>query len=88
MGKECFTCANKICTELSQDERKELKEQYKKEGKSVLRVPEMLFHCDITKEQINQTDPACEHYQSNKDMVDIRKMLSDKAKELRKELNK
>lgn len=83
MGKECFTCGNKITTELSKEDGEKLR----KERKSLFR-PTLIFHCGLDGREIKQVDPACEYYVANPEMVIIRKELSDTAKRLREELNK
>lgn len=85
MGKECFTCSNKIITKLTQEQRKEMKENIAK-GEKWSRIPEMIFHCKVSGKRINQTDPACEHYLDDDDLVDMRKMIAKTATKLRKEL--
>ena len=86
MGKECFTCANKISTELTQEQRKTMKEEATARGEKWPRIPELIFHCKVTNKQISQIDPACEHYSDDADLVDIRRMISETATKLRKEL--
>lgn len=86
MGKECFTCGNKISTELTQDQRKKMKAEAIADGVKFPRIPELIYHCDITKKRINQTDPACGDYKSNKVMEDIRIEITKTARKLRKEL--
>jgi len=86
MGKECFTCANKLSTELTQEQRKQMRIDEKAKGVKFPRIPELIFHCKITKKRISQIDSACEDYAANADMVDIRKMISKTATKLRKEL--
>jgi hypothetical protein len=86
MGKECFTCSNKLSTELTQKQRKQMKEEAIEAGEKCLRIPEMIFHCKITGKRISQIDPACEHYSDDADLVDIRKMIAKTATKLRKEL--
>ena len=86
MGKQCFTCANKISTELTKEERAKMRDEEKAKGVRFPRIPEMLFHCDVTKKQINQTDPACDDYIGDEFMEDIRKEISKTARKLRKEL--
>lgn len=87
MGKECFTCSNKISTELTDEQRKEMKEEAIAMGEKWPRIPEMIFHCKVSGKRISQIDPACEHYSDDADLVDIRKMLAKTAKKLREELN-
>lgn len=87
MGKECFTCKNKISTELTKEERDEIKKQNIANGEHFKRVPEMIFHCKITGKQISQIDPACDDYSGDDFMVEIRKDISKTATKLRKELN-
>lgn len=86
MGKECFTCANKLSTELTQEERKEMRDAEKAKGVKFPRIPEMIFHCKVTGKRINQTDPACDDYQGDELMVDLRKQIAKTAKRLREEL--
>ena len=83
MGKECFTCGNKITTELS----KEYGEKLRKERNLLFR-PTLIFHCGLDGREIKQVDPACDMYVADADMVMVRKELSDTVKKLRKELNK
>ncbi len=87
MGKECFTCSNKISTELTDEQRKEMKEEAIAMGEKWPRIPEMIFHCKVSGKRISQIDPACEHYSDDADLVDIQKMLAKTAKKLREELN-
>ena len=86
MGKECFTCSNKISTELTDGQRKEMRKEAIAMGEKWPRIPEMIFHCKVTGIRISQIDPACEHYSADADLVDIRKMLAETASKLRKEL--
>jgi len=87
MGKECFTCSNKISTELTNEQRKEMKEEAIARGEKWPHIPEMIFHCKVSGKRISQIDPACESYSDDKDLVDIRKMLAKSAKKLREEMN-
>ena len=68
MGKDCFTCVNKIS----------------EEDASTLRLT---FRCKISGNNISQIDPACDHYEPDKDLVEIRMLLAAKARQLRKQLN-
>ncbi|MFW5847781.1 MAG: hypothetical protein ACOCVF_02565 [bacterium] len=90
MKKECFTCKNKLVEDLDNLKRQKLIKEERKLAKTEKRwpkrIPEQLYFCDITKKQINQIDPACEHYEDHSQLVEIRKLISEKAKELRKEL--
>ena len=86
MGKECFTCSNKLSTELTQEQRKQMKEEAIAAGEKWPRIPEMIFHCKVSGKRISQIDPACEHYSDDADLVDIRKMIAKTATKLRKEL--
>ena len=86
--KECFTCKNKQSRELTKEERKELNRlHFEKTGRYTLFIPEMEFKCRISGKIISQIDPACEKYEGDELLVDIRKSLSDTARKLRKELN-
>jgi len=86
MKKECFTCSNKISTELTDEQRKKMKTEAIAAGEKWPRIPEMIFHCKVSGKQIRQIDPACEHYADDADLVDIRKMIAKTATKLRKEL--
>lgn len=86
MGKECFTCKNKISIELMPEERAEMKAKNIANGERFKRVPEMIFQCAVTEKLISQVDPACEHYVDDETMVFIRKEISKTAKKLRNEL--
>lgn len=88
MGKECFTCMNKLTTELTPEQRKQMREDEIKKGVKFPRIPELIFHCKITGKRISQIDPACEDYSDKPDMVDIKKMIAKTATKLRNELNK
>ena len=85
MKKECFTCSNKLSTELTQEQRKQMKEEATARGEKWPRIPEMIFHCKVTGNRISQINPACEHYSDDADLVDIRKMIAKTATKLRKE---
>jgi hypothetical protein len=87
MGKECFTCSNKISTELTNEQRKEMKEEAIARGKKWPRIPEMIFHCKVSGKQISQIDPACEHYSGNDMMESLRGDIAKTAKKLREELD-
>ena len=87
MGKECFTCSNKISTELTNEQRKEMKEEAIARGEKWPRIPEMIFHCKVTGNRISQIDPACEHYSGDNFMESVRKDIAKTAKKLREELN-
>lgn len=84
--KECFTCSNKLSTELTQEQRKQMKEEAVVRGEKWPRIPEMIFHCKVTGKRISQIDPACEHYSDASDLVEIRKMIAKTASKLRKGL--
>lgn len=86
MGKECFTCSNKISTELTNEHRKEMKEEAIARGEKWPTIPEMIFHCKVTNKRISQIDPACEDYSDDANLVDIRKIIAKTATKLRKEL--
>lgn len=86
MKKKCFTCSNKLTTELSQEQRKQMREEEISRGVRFPRIPELIFHCKVTGLRINQIDPACEHYKDNPETVYIRKMISETASKLRREL--
>ena len=66
MKKECFTCNNKITTELPNDK--------------------LEFHCKVTGKKIRQIDPACDEYDGDNFMEDIRMEIAKTARKLRKEL--
>ena len=83
MGKECFTCANKLSIDLTKEEGEKLRKETGRFSRPTLR-----FECKLTGKPISQIDPACDKYVANTEMVIIRKELSDIAKKLRKELNK
>lgn len=88
MGKECFTCANKISRELSKEERDELQRQHvERTGRKTLFIPELEFKCSVSGNIISQIDPACENYTGDQLMEIIRKDISNTAKKLRQELN-
>lgn len=87
MRKECFTCVNKLSTELTEEERKKIRDTEKAMGVRFPRVSKMIFHCKITGKRINQTDPACDDYQGDDLLLDIRKGITETAKKLRQELN-
>jgi len=84
--KECFTCANKISTELTADQRKEMKEHAIAIGEKLTRIPEMIFHCKVSGLKISQIDPACENYSGDSFMEGMRVEIAKTAKKLRKEL--
>lgn len=86
MGKECFTCSNKISTELTQEQRNQMKEEATARGEKWPRIPERIYHCKVTGNRIRQTDPACDNYSVDADLAGIRKMISETATKLRKEL--
>lgn len=86
MRKECFTCGNKISTELTQEQRKQMRDEEIANGIKFPRIPEMIFHCKLTGKRISQIDPACENYTADDVMVDMRKMIAETATKLRKEL--
>lgn len=86
MKKECFTCANKISTELTDEQRKEMRTEAIARGEKWPRIPEMIFHCKVTGKRIKQIDPACESYSDDPVLVDVCKMISKTAKKLREEL--
>lgn len=87
MGKECFTCSNKISTELTNEQRKEMKDEAIARGEKWPRIPEMMFHCKVTGNRISQIDPACEHYSGDNFMESVRKDIAKTAKKLREEMN-
>ena len=86
MGKQCFTCANKLSKELSAEEKKDIEIINLANNNPYKRIPEMIFNCKVSGERINQTDPACNDYESDKFMEDIRVEISKTARKLRKEL--
>jgi len=86
MGKECFTCANKKTTELTQDQRKQMRAEAINNGEKYPSIPELIFHCAVTGKQIKQTDPACNDYKLDKLMEEIRVDIAKTARKLRKEL--
>ena len=89
MAKECFTCANKISRELSKEERREYNRLYKERtGKICWSTPEMEFTCKVSGLKINQTDPACEHYEGDEVMEGLRSDLAQWAKKEREKLRK
>ena len=85
MGKECFTCSNKLSKELSAEEKKLIKEANIANNNPYERIPDMIFHCKVSGKQIKQTDPACNEYNPDDFMVRIRKDISNTARKLRKE---
>ena len=86
MKKECFTCANKQTTELTQEQRKQMRAEAIAGGEKYPTIPELIFHCAVTGKQINQTDPACDDYKSDKLMEALRADIAKAARKLRKEL--
>jgi hypothetical protein len=88
MGKECFTCRNKLSTKLTQEQRKQMRDKERAIGVKFPRIPGMIFHCKITRKRISQIDPACEYYSKDEDLADIRKIIAETATKLRKELEK
>jgi len=86
MKKECFTCSNKISTELTNEQKKEMKEEAIARGEKWPRIPEMIFHCKVTGSRISQIDPACEYYSSDSLMESVRKDIAQTAKNLREEI--
>ena len=86
MKKECFTCNNKITTELTKEEREKIKQQNIAENNRFKSVPELIFHCKLTGKQISQIDPACDDYEGNNFMEDIRMDIAKTARKLRNEL--
>lgn len=86
MKKECFTCNNKITTELTKEEREKIKQQNIAENNRFKSVPELIFHCKLTGKQINQIDPACDDYEGNNFMEDIRMDIAKTVRKLRSEL--
>ena len=85
--KECFTCQHKESRELTKEERKELgRLHFEKTGRHTLFIPEMEFKCRLSGNKISQIDPACDKYEGDNFMEDMRKSLSDTATKLRKEL--
>ena len=86
MGKECFTCAHKLSTDLTKEQRKDMRDEEISKGVKWPRIPEMIFHCLITKKRISQIDPACDKYKGDDFMEEVRTEISKSAKKLREEL--
>ena len=86
MKRECFTCSNKLSTELSQEQRRKMRNEEIAKGVSFPRIPEMIFHCGATGKRISQIDPACESYNGHDNLLEVRKMISETATKLRKGL--
>lgn len=86
MRQECFTCSNKLSTELTPEQRKRMLEEELTKGVTFPQIPEMIFHCKVTGNRISQIDPACEHYSEHADFVDLRNQIAKIASKLRKEL--
>lgn len=76
MGKQCFTCSNKLVRELTNDERK----QMRKDGVSLFDIPDNEYKCKVSGKLIKQIDPACEHYEGHQLLEKIRGDLSAWAK--------
>ena len=87
MKLECFTCQNKQSHELSLDERRQMTYEHRANGERFYVAPEMIFNCKITGKSIRQIDPACDNYKSNKELVEIRGMISKTARKLRNDLS-
>jgi len=84
---ECFTCAHKLSRELTKEERAGLQRQHvAKTGRKTLLIPEMEYKCNLTGKIIKQTDPACDRYEPEPTMVEIRFALSESARKARMEL--
>lgn len=80
MKKECFTCKNRICRKLTEEERKAWR---KKTGRWI--APNLEVTCTIHNKIITLNDPACEQYKSDKEMEEIREDMRKFAhNELRK----
>lgn len=87
MKKQCFTCKNKLSRYLNDDEVKEIKKKLKEDGVKYPRVSDIEFKCKLTNKIISQIDPACDEYEADDVMVDIRVQLAKTARKLRRELN-
>lgn len=86
MKRQCFTCSNKESTELTQEQRKEMRNEEIAKGARFPRIPEMIFHCKVTGKRISQIDPACQSYNGDDNLLGVRKMISETASKLREEL--
>lgn len=86
---ECFTCAHKLSRYLSKDEKDELQRlNVEKTGRKTLFIPDMEYKCGVTGKIISQIDPACENYQGDSFMEEMRKEIANTARKLREDLNK
>ncbi len=83
---ECFTCSHKLCRERTNEEIISIKEQNKVNGKRWHYVSDLAFKCKISNKEIRQTDTACDNYQPNSKMVNIRKDISKSARKMLEEL--
>ena len=88
MKRECFTCSNKLSTEITSVERKRaIYKELQDDGNPDPFVGDMEYHCKVTGKRISQTDQACNHYSADALRETIRKDLARVAKKLREELN-
>ncbi len=88
MKKECFTCVNKISTEITSiEQRRIIYREEREDGNNDPYVGDLDYHCKITGKRIHQIDPACENYSGDDIMEAIRKDIAKTAKKLREELD-